>query len=442
MAYQNGFPRINQPPVAPGYPAQAVPTGVPQPGMPCGLVPPVFFRKPTLPVEPADYARFWRSPAYRLWQSIIVLLLGIVLFFVASLVFSVVAVIIDASTGRQSFADLASGGMQGLKITPAIFVANNLGLAALILIAILAGRGVMGQPAGYISSVLGRFRWKWLGRCLLVILPLWIVYHGVSTYLASMAADLPELHSSADTMPLLIGILLTTPLQCAGEEYGFRGLANRAVASLFGNEKVGWAVGAVVSSLLFMAAHVATDLWLNLFYFTFGLAACVMVWKTGGLEASIALHIINNVLAMGVLPWIGLEGLFDRGSGTAGPEVLIGIVAVALATGLVWWQSDRAKIARLAAPGTDQAAQIAAAQVAFVQTNPQWTQPPLAAAPGLLPLPGAPNLLGPAAAQSPAPVNPAGSDMPVIPAEPAGRHDLPMDNPRPWEDGQALPPRA
>ena len=54
-----------------------------------------------------------------------------------------------------------------------------------------------------------------------------------------------------------------------------------------------------------------------------------------GEEAAIAIHLVNNLLRLLPVPWMGLEGIFDRGEGVAGPWILIdfavlGIVAVVI----------------------------------------------------------------------------------------------------------------
>jgi membrane protease YdiL (CAAX protease family) len=59
-------------------------------------------------------------------------------------------------------------------------------------------------------------------------------------------------------------------------------------------------VAAVCSGLVFAWAHGQQDPWLFLDRLVFGLVASWLVWRTGGLEASIALHGANNLLAFGL----------------------------------------------------------------------------------------------------------------------------------------------
>ena len=55
--------------------------------------------------------------------------------------------------------------------------------------------------------------------------------------------------------------------------------------------------GVVVSSLVFALLHGTQNLPLFADRLAFGLLAALLVWRTGGLEAGIAAHVINNVFA-------------------------------------------------------------------------------------------------------------------------------------------------
>jgi uncharacterized protein len=176
-------------------------------------------------------------------------------------------------------------------------------------------------------------------------------------YLVVQAIDIlflsgvPTLSWRPYSLFLIIGILVTTPLQCAGEEYGVRGLAARVVGS-YGSPRVSFWVAALLSSVLFMFLHAAQDPYLNAFYFTFGMAASWMVWRTGGLEASIAMHVVNNVLSEATMPFSDISGMFDRQTGSAGVwDVLPLAVVMVLSLAIVEWQVRTRKPLAVAAPG-------------------------------------------------------------------------------------------
>jgi hypothetical protein len=101
-----------------------------------------------------------------------------------------------------------------------------------------------------------------------------------------------------------------------------------------------------------MLLHSAQDIYLNVFYFTFGMLSCWMAWRTGGLEAGIALHVVNNVTAMAVYPFSDFSGTFNRQAGSASPLDVLPLAAVMLASmGLVEWQVRRRKPVAVSAPG-------------------------------------------------------------------------------------------
>jgi membrane protease YdiL (CAAX protease family) len=123
---------------------------------------------------------------------------------------------------------------------------------------------------------------------------------------------------------LLVIVLLTTPLQSAAEEYVFRGYLSQAIAAWVGRERAGAVVAAVTTATLFSLAHAPGDLLLFLDRFAFGLAASAVVWLTGGLEAAIVLHAVNNVLVFVLAGALG-EGVETEASvsGWAGLLVVV-----------------------------------------------------------------------------------------------------------------------
>jgi hypothetical protein len=123
---------------------------------------------------------------------------------------------------------------------------------------------------------------------------------------------------------LLLVVVLTTPLQSAAEEYVFRGYLSQAIAGWLRRPVVGAVVAAVVTAALFSAAHAPPDLETFLDRFAVGLAASAVVWLTGGLEAAIVLHAVNNVLVF------VLAGALGDGGAAADPSGGVGLVPLVL----------------------------------------------------------------------------------------------------------------
>jgi membrane protease YdiL (CAAX protease family) len=127
---------------------------------------------------------------------------------------------------------------------------------------------------------------------------------------------------------LLVVVFLTTPLQSAAEEYVFRGYLSQAIAGWIRRPRAGAVVAAVVTAALFSAAHAPPDLVTFLDRFMVGLAASAVVWLTGGLEAAIVLHTVNNVLVFLLAGALG-EGVATGEVGAAAwLAVLIDVLAM------------------------------------------------------------------------------------------------------------------
>ena len=92
-------------------------------------------------------------------------------------------------------------------------------------------------------------------------------------------------------LAFIIVVLLTTPLQAAGEEYLFRGFLLQSLGATGLQAPICW----VASGALFATAHgqfappLFADRWL------IGVVFAWLATSTGGLEASIAIHSVKNV---------------------------------------------------------------------------------------------------------------------------------------------------
>jgi membrane protease YdiL (CAAX protease family) len=270
------------------------------------------------------------APAW--WRGALAILALVAAYFASSFLFSVVALMIDLATGQTTVDQLAGGS---ITFTPAVMLANNLALASLWPVAMLLQWAFFGVRPRWLSSVVGRFRWRWLGRLALVIVPVWIVYVGVSLLLEPL--DPIELSGSVIAMVLIV--LFTTPLQSAGEEFGARGLIQRSVGSWFAGPIAAFVVGTIVSGALFASAHAASDPWLIAYYFVFGASASFAARGTGGLEASVLVHATNNVLLLVPTALMGqTDQVFERGEGAGSPFLLLPMaLCVGAALFSTWW---------------------------------------------------------------------------------------------------------
>lgn len=309
--------------------------------------PPPLVKPPVLPVEPREYQEFWRAPGIPLWRPFVAVLVGVVGFFVVSLVITLAAVIYDGATSPEGFEAVMNGLLEG-EVSQVVFIANSIALGLMVPLSFLLQR-IVGQRPGFLSSVVGRVRWRWLLTCFAVSL----AAVGLLTVVDGLIVgwDAMDISPRPGWLLLLVAILVVTPFQAAGEEYLVRGVLFRAVGSVIPHRMLGLVLGAVVSSLVFVLLHGAADPWLNLVYFCMGMLFCHLTWRTGGLEAAVAMHTANNLLGLAFVPFQEWGGLFDRSEGTGGPVVLVQLVLLVAAAVVIELLARRRGLATSSAPG-------------------------------------------------------------------------------------------
>jgi membrane protease YdiL (CAAX protease family) len=172
---------------------------------------------------------------------------------------------------------------------PLGMLAVNLGLAALIPVTWGLMAAVHHMKPRWLSSVQPRIRWRYLLVCLAIAA---VVLNGVML-LSTVVMGPLSFQPQNGFWVFLVVIVLTAPLQAAAEEFLFRGYLLQALGSLVARP---W-FGVIVSSLVFALLHGTQNLPLFIDRLGFALLAGLLVWRTGGLEAGIAAHVINNVFA-------------------------------------------------------------------------------------------------------------------------------------------------
>ncbi len=262
------------------------------------------------------------------WRGVVAIVLLVVGFLLLQVVIGGVGIVVEVARGAITFDQLNDGTVP---FTPVVLLTTNLSLALVIPLAMGLQRWLFGVRVGWLASVAGRFRWRWMGRLALIIVPVWLVYIGGS-FLIEPAGGA---RIDGTVLLMLAIVILTTPLQAAGEEYGARGLVQRAAGSWFASPITGFVVSTLIASSLFALAHLAGDPWLIAYYFVFGASMSLAARGTGGLEAPILIHAINNVLIFVPAVLLGqLDQGIDRSAGTGGPIMLIPMAMSLAAAGI------------------------------------------------------------------------------------------------------------
>jgi membrane protease YdiL (CAAX protease family) len=193
--------------------------------------------------------------------------------------------------------------------------------------------------------VLGRVRWRLLAGYAGFAVLLMGVSAGVGFVLPG-SGGLPGLHlpPAGELIALTAVFLLTTPLQAAGEEFLFRGYLAQAIGSWIPTRVAALLVTAPVTALLFALAHGPQDPWLFADRFGFGIAASVLVWVTGGLEAAIALHALNNLAAFAFSTLTGTLDSSVTATDAPAPGVALDLVTLTVFTAGVWLWTVRRRV--------------------------------------------------------------------------------------------------
>ncbi|MGY1769794.1 CPBP family intramembrane glutamic endopeptidase [Blastococcus sp. SYSU D00813] len=299
-------------------PYGAPPWGAPPWGAPPWAPPP----PPPLPHDvPTSFLQVMRTRTWRWWHPLLGLLLFAGVYTVAA-----VAVVFVGALGllAQSRVDLEFDDLAD----PWVLLVTNLSLAVAIPVVWLCWVAAHSMRIGSSSSVRGRLRWDLVRAYVPLALATLGLGIAVQLLLGLAFDDGGEVTGPTRSfVALLVVVVLTTPLQSAAEEYVFRGYLSQAIAAWVGRERAGAVVAAVVTATLFSLAHVPGDFLLFLDRFAFGLAASAVVWLTGGLEAAIVLHAVNNVIVFVLAGALG-EGVQTDATVTGWAGLLVVVLDV------------------------------------------------------------------------------------------------------------------
>jgi membrane protease YdiL (CAAX protease family) len=303
-------------------------------------------RGPAQAWRPRPYQQLLRGPNLRWWRP---LLSAGVMAAICMIGFAVSvggALVYVALSGGLTSSATETGSFERWSVTPVGLLANNLLLAALIPVAQVAVWAGFGWRPRWVASVVGGIRWRWLLTCVLVA----IVMMGALTVLAAALTGGAEWNPEPSWGWLLLVVAITTPLQAAGEEYLFRGWMQQTIGSVAARPLLGAVIGGTVSTTLFALAHGVQDPWLFADRFAFGAVASVLAYRTGGLEAGIALHSVNNLVAFGLTITAGQLQQTLTVTQSDPTTLILDVVTLALAAVVVLLLARRQRVVRLFQP--------------------------------------------------------------------------------------------
>ncbi|MFM6851920.1 MAG: lysostaphin resistance A-like protein [Terrabacter sp.] len=276
------------------------------------------------------------------WRS----LLGSVLLL--ALVFALV----PALLGLVALVALLAGGRSAEEASAVLDVTKEVTPLGLAVVNVVLGSAIVSSwsvlwlfhrlKPRWLSSVAPRLRWRFLLACLPLAVVALVASLGVTLFLPLSAGEEPigaVNDFTSTTRDFLLVIALLTPLQAAGEEYVFRGYLTQAFGSLLPWRRVSLVLAVVVPSVLFALAH-GLGQSPPVFFdrLAFGVVAGILVIRTGGLEAAIAMHVLNNFLAYGIALAFGDMTASLNATGASSPWMIVATLTQSLVyLGLASW---------------------------------------------------------------------------------------------------------
>jgi uncharacterized protein len=187
--------------------------------------------------------------------------------------------------------------------------------AALPMVA-LAAHALQHRSLGTVSSVRGRLRLPWLAACAGVAAGVCLVQLVVGALLPDPTGGGSQEGGSAPwpgagvLANAIVLVVLLVPVQAAAEEYVARGWLVQMMGTWTGRAWPGVLLGGVV----WTALHTPTTWWAVADLMVTSVVYGWLVWRTGGLEATIAQHAVNNIAGFLVLT---ITGQLSAALGTA-----------------------------------------------------------------------------------------------------------------------------
>jgi membrane protease YdiL (CAAX protease family) len=280
-------------------------------------------------------ARSWDGYAW--WKPLVTALIGAAIYLALSLLLGVVALAL-AFAFPDFFGDFLSKLTAfDVDLSDPLILAFALGSIALLLPSVILATLIMGpRPVGLLSSAAGHLRWRWLLRCLPLALAVYAVVFGLSFLVLDPALGAEPVRATVgpSTVALIVLALVLTPLQATAEEYVFRGFLGQTIGGWLRHPA--WAI--LLPVPLFAIGHTQYDVWGILDVSIFAVFAGWLTWRTGGLEAAIAAHVVNNT----ILFVLGSLDLVDANADAGSLySLLTTVVIMAAYSALVVWQARR-----------------------------------------------------------------------------------------------------
>ena len=282
----------------------------------------------TVETEPLEYHRLLRGvQKYRWWKPLLIGLLTAFFFLLFNLLIGfIIGAVVFAIVPMSEAAGLLETLVLPDTQRPVTVLVGLTSVIVTMIPAVWLAYWIMGvKPASRVLSVALKLRWSLIGRTLWMSVLAIIIMNAFGMIVAMFlpleaeAIEPTEVDVQAALWSMLI-VLLLVPIQAAAEEIIFRGAFMQVIGAWL---KSPW-LAILIPSVAFALAHAPTyGVWGMASVGMMGLVAAFLTWRTGGLEAAISLHVVNNLFAFAIMS-TGLMGSTDQNDDGATPIGLIG----------------------------------------------------------------------------------------------------------------------
>lgn len=231
--------------------------------------------------EIKDYVTYARTfENYKWYKPLITLILTAIIYFI---ILGATLILFMAIFGESFFSGF--GGYESFNNINASTVFSFITLILFAPSLYIASKILHDRPFNSYSSSHGGWRWKLYFKCLIVPFIIYMILTIIS--IATGDAGDGIIKFSAAT---LIIYLILIPLQCISEEYMYRGLLLQTLGSWL-NIPI---IAIIMQAIIFGLTHAYNSLGVVAIIFS-GIVYGIIAWKANGLEASSAIHTINNL---------------------------------------------------------------------------------------------------------------------------------------------------
>ncbi len=230
-----------------------------------------------------EYITFPRTfEKYRWYKPILVFIIATIVYVILQ---ALIFVIFGQAYGFDNIFTLATQGYESLNSEVGSYI-GYLSVAIFIPSLYIASLIVRDRPFSSYSSSRGGWNWKLFFKSLTIPLAVYIIYEIITALIYGQKGP------NTLTLTFFIICMIIVPLQCIGEEYIMRGLVMQTFGSWF---KIP-VLAIVLQSIVFTSLHPYSILGV-IGVFIQGICLGFLTWRSNGLEASSAIHSVNNLIS-------------------------------------------------------------------------------------------------------------------------------------------------